>query len=272
MIEVWRDEVRYEERQSSKGNQMKWFRNGMWYKADYTGYEGLVEYVVSTLLGQSTLPASSYQSYMTEQIQYGVNQFLGCKSAHFLPEGCQLITLERLFQNAFGQSLNQSIYRISHLEERMRFLVTQTERLTGLKEYGKHLSMLMTIDAFFMNEDRHTHNMAVILDHSGKYQYCPIFDNGGCLLSDTTLDYPINVPVEQLMPQVRPKTFCQNFDEQLDTAEKLYGQQLRFQFTLKDIEKLLQEEPYYNQPTKDRVLEILRYQSKKYAYLFNHSF
>ena len=30
--------------QSSKGNQFKWERNGIWYKADYTGYEGLAEY------------------------------------------------------------------------------------------------------------------------------------------------------------------------------------------------------------------------------------
>ena len=28
---------------SSKGNQLKWYRDDLWYKADYTGYEGLVE-------------------------------------------------------------------------------------------------------------------------------------------------------------------------------------------------------------------------------------
>ena len=26
--------------QGSKGNQPKWFKNGLWYKADYLGYEG----------------------------------------------------------------------------------------------------------------------------------------------------------------------------------------------------------------------------------------
>lgn len=35
---------------SSKGNQLKWERQGIWYKADYTGYEGLSEYMVSELL------------------------------------------------------------------------------------------------------------------------------------------------------------------------------------------------------------------------------
>lgn len=33
-------------RQSSKGNQLKWENKGVWYKADYTGYEGLSEYLI----------------------------------------------------------------------------------------------------------------------------------------------------------------------------------------------------------------------------------
>ena len=35
--------IRTNDRQSSKGNQLKWENEGIWYKADYTGYEGLVE-------------------------------------------------------------------------------------------------------------------------------------------------------------------------------------------------------------------------------------
>ena len=31
---------------SSKGNQQKWENNGIWYKADHTGYEGLAEYIL----------------------------------------------------------------------------------------------------------------------------------------------------------------------------------------------------------------------------------
>ena len=53
MIELFEQDILLNDRQSSKGNQLKWqSQNGIWYKADYTGYEGLV---VSCLLGYSSL-------------------------------------------------------------------------------------------------------------------------------------------------------------------------------------------------------------------------
>ena len=42
--------IRTNDRQSSKGNQLKWENEGIWYKADYTGYEGLVEYMISFMV------------------------------------------------------------------------------------------------------------------------------------------------------------------------------------------------------------------------------
>ena len=57
---------------SSKGNQLKWENNGIWYKADHTGYEGLAEYAVSSLLGLSSLDKEEYAVYFPEQIRYGV--------------------------------------------------------------------------------------------------------------------------------------------------------------------------------------------------------
>ena len=55
MIELFEQNERMQNRQSSKGNQLKWENEGIWYKADYTGYEGLAEYVISHLLIKSTL-------------------------------------------------------------------------------------------------------------------------------------------------------------------------------------------------------------------------
>ena len=45
MIELFENDVKLFDRHSSKGNQLKWEKDGIWYKADYTGYEGLAEYV-----------------------------------------------------------------------------------------------------------------------------------------------------------------------------------------------------------------------------------
>ena len=55
MIELFEQDEKKFDRQSSKGNQIKWENNGMWYKADYMGYEGLAEYMISHLLAKSTL-------------------------------------------------------------------------------------------------------------------------------------------------------------------------------------------------------------------------
>ena len=46
MVELSEQDIRTNNRQSSKGNQLKWYKNEIWYKADYTGYEGLAEYLL----------------------------------------------------------------------------------------------------------------------------------------------------------------------------------------------------------------------------------
>lgn len=117
--------------------------------------------------------------------------------------------------------------------------------MTGLKDFGVYLSKLLTVDALFLNEDRHMHNIAVLRDKSGEYHYCPIFDNGCALLSDTTIDYPVNEDVINLIPQVRAKTLSQDFNEQLEAVEKLYGQNLKFYYDQHLITELLEEEHYY---------------------------
>ena len=70
MIELFEQNIRKNDRQSSKGNQLKWENEEIWYKADYTGYEGLTEYVISHLLKKSTLSAEEYVLYDLEEIKY----------------------------------------------------------------------------------------------------------------------------------------------------------------------------------------------------------
>lgn len=60
--------------------------------------------------------------------------------------------------------------------------------MTGLQNFGVYMNKLLTIDAFFLNEDWHMHNIAVLMNGKGDYAYCPIFNNGAGLLADTTMD------------------------------------------------------------------------------------
>ena len=190
MIKLFEEDKFELNRASSKGDQLKFQRDGIWYKADYLGYEGLAEYAVSKLLRFSDLEPSEYVDYELEQIEYNGNVYNGCKSADFT-EGKSLITLERLFKRVYGEGLNRVIYRTEDHTERLRILCEQVERVTGITGFGIYMSKLLTVDSLFLNEDRHTHNIAVLEDARGGFSLAPVFDNGGGLLSDTRMDFPM---------------------------------------------------------------------------------
>lgn len=268
MIELFEKDIRRFDSHSSKGNQWKWTDGLYWYKADYTGYEGLSEYVVSKLLSCSDLRSEEYVQYETEKIQYEKQCYQGCRSRDFLKRGWQLITLERLFQAEWGESLYKRIYQIPDYEKRLLFLVEEAEQITGLAHFGRYMCKLLTIDALFLNEDRHTHNIAVLWDGGHRFEYCPIFDQGAALLSDTAVDYPMGVDVLEFMQKVKSKTFCSSFEEQLDIAEKIYGEQMHFFFGEKEIQEVLEADIIYSEEVKERVRTILLQQRRKYHYMF----
>ena len=270
MVELFEKDIIETENKSSKGNQLKWRNGDEWYKADYTGYEGLAEYVISHLIMKSSLSEDEFLLYDLENIKYKRNVFHGVRSKNFLKDKWQLITLERLFKNAYGRSLNSMIYSISNNENRLKTLVEETMRVTGLKEFGAYMSKVITIDSLFLNEDRHTHNIAVLVNDRGEYGLCPIFDQGAGLLSDTTLDYPIGGDIYEMINSVRPKTFCDDFFEQLEIAEKLYGQNIEFNFTKRDVDAVLDNVPSdsYSNEIIDRVRIICYERMRQMNYLF----
>ncbi len=271
MIELFEQNERTADRQSSKGNQLKWEKDGIWYKADSAGYEGLAEYMVSHLLEFSSLEKNEFVRYDYEQIKYKNVVYNGAKSRSFLQKDWQIITLERLFRDFFQKSLYESIWEIrTSAEKRFAYLVMQVERMTGLKKFGAYLNKLMTIDAVFVNEDRHMHNIAVLMNQKGEFAYCPIFDNGAGLLSDTSMDYPLEMDIFEALSEVRAKTFSSSFEEQLDISEKIYGMNLYFYFKKKDVKQLLFEMPGYSEQEKNRVGDIIFEQMRKYEYLFKN--
>lgn len=128
---------------------------------------------------------------------------------------------------------------------------------------------MLTVDALFLNEDRHLHNVAVLMAPDGSFDYCPFFDHGAALLADTTLDYPLGVEIYELIGDVKAKTVSTSFDDALDAAESLYGQHIKFDFSKTYVTKLLDLDEYYSEDIKSRVENILFEQMRKYTYLFN---
>ena len=82
------------------------------------------------------------------------------------------------------------------------------------------------------------------------------------------MDYPLNENVYDLIGQVKSKTICSDFDEQLDISEELYKGNLKFYFTKKDVQNLLKEADGYSEEILERVETILYQQMRKYQYLF----
>ena len=268
MVELFEQNIRTNTRQSSKGNQLKWENESIWYKADYTGYEGLAEYVISHLLKLTNLNEGEYVLYEPEQIKYKRQIYNGVRSRAFIDEDWQIITLERLFKNVYNESLTSVLWHMSDVKERLEFLVNAIKNITGLNNWGEYICRLFTIDAFFLNEDRHMHNIAVLMNGKGEYKYCPVFDNGAGLLSDTTMDYPMEHDIYQMISEVKSKSVSQDFDEQLDVAENLYGQNLQFLFTKKNVSDIVNNADMYPLEERKRVELIICSQMNKYKYLF----
>lgn len=267
MIIMQKPEKREQNRRSSKGNQLKFEREGIWYKADYTGYEGLAEYVVSHLLSCSTLNENEFVLYEPEEIAYRETVFNGCKSRDFTG-GWQLITLERLFMQRYGKGLNSILYSIPDHTLRLKTMAECVENLTGISGFGIHLAKMLTVDTLFLNEDRHTHNIAVMTNDRQEYRLCPIFDNGAGLLADTTIDYPLGADCVALMKKARPKTFCEDFEEQADIAEQLYGETIHFRFGYREVKSIVDRAEMYGEEVRQRVIDLVMSRRQTYRYLF----
>lgn len=102
----------------------------------------------------------------------------------------------------------------------------------------------------------------------GQFDYCPVFDNGAGLLSDTIMDYPVGEDIYSLMGEVRAKTICTDFDEQLDVSEEMYGENIHFYFTKKDVNNILANADIYAEEQRERVMSVIFSQMNKYKYLF----
>lgn len=61
-----------------------------------------------------------------------------------------------------GESLAIRLTDFEEVTERIQYMVEQVERITEIEGFGKYITAMLEIDAFFVNEDRHTNNIAVI--------------------------------------------------------------------------------------------------------------
>lgn len=220
---------------SSKGNQEKWCDDNIWYKLDQFGYEALAEAVTSEILEKSNIESDTpfkFVRYSIEKVNVHNADRIACTSPNFLRQGEAIITLNKLFSSNIEISLTEKLSRLTSDKKRIQYLVDATKVITGLADFDKYLTLLFEIDSLIMNDDRHLNNIAV-LEKNGKFDYCPIFDNGAGLLSNTQI-YRMDIEPKGIMKSMVASPFFMTFNRELKAVRSLYGAVLKLPELTKD--------------------------------------
>ena len=163
---------------TSEGTQVKYKKDGFWYKLDNDGNEGLCEYLASELLRFTDLDKNEYIVYE----QGLINGKPGCRSKDFFANDSEeFITFYRLYYNQYGRNLADVLAKYDTMEERIEY-TTQFILKTCDIDITDYLRKIFTLDRIILNEDRHVNNLAIISTDSG-FRPAPIFDNGRSLLT-----------------------------------------------------------------------------------------
>ena len=230
---------------TSEGTQIKYKKDGYWYKKDSRGHEGRAEYLVSRLLDFSTLGKDEYIRYE----QGMINDHSGCRSRNFLEDGEELITFYRLYYNAMGKNLAQVIAAMDRMEDRIEYVIDFIRQSCGL-DVRTYLSKILTLDMIVLNEDRHLNNLALIMKNNNFYP-APIFDNGVSLL---TANSSINrhFSIEENVKRVTARPFSGSHEKMAEYLGK--GFSLEYEAALEWLEK----------ETESFQRDVMIYQLKRY--------
>lgn len=186
---------------TSDGTQMKYFSDGYWYKTNNEGEEDIVEYLVSKLLSFTDIPKEEYVLYERGL----VNGKRACRSKAFITPDETFVTLDRMHVNITGQRLHEAIRLMKGIEESAKYVLDFFKDVIGL-DLSSYFSRVFTADYITLNEDRHFHNLGVIMSVDGEYRPAPIFDNGKSLLNtNPSINY--RLPIEENVKRVTARPF-----------------------------------------------------------------
>ena len=219
------------------------------------GYEALAETFTSMLLEYSNIEQETpftFTLYQMERLNVHGRERTGCSSENFLGNRESIVTISHLFKQYLGRSLADTLGRLISDKKRMAYLAETTAEITGLRDFPKYLTLLFEIDALVLNDDRHLNNIAVI-EKEGRFDYCPIFDQGAGLLSNLMYS-PMHIIPKTLIADAQARPFNTTFNRQIKTMQGMYGKQLHLpRFTRRELYEMLEPLlPYY--ATRDRDL------------------
>ncbi|UMZ73016.1 hypothetical protein [Natranaerofaba carboxydovora] len=240
-----------------QGNQIKWFKDNNWIKANTFGYEDTAEVLASKLLDCSNIDKSNfnYVRYnFVDIIEDNKTKYTGCSSENFLGKNEEHKTFYKLFEENLIDI--DSLLTRKSVKEQIEIVSEIIFDVTGLKDIDTYIKYILALDAVILNEDRHFNNLSVIYNTELEtYHLAPIFDNGLSLLSDTK-GFPIDYTTRHLLNKVKSKPFSTSFKKQFKAVSNCG---LKFNKDL--IEELLSQFPLC------RALNVLKFQLRKYETL-----
>ena len=160
---------------TSDGTQDKFFKDGLWFKLDRYGGEGIAETAASIILKESCLDSSKFVTYTPCLI----NGKSGCYSKNFLNDDESFITLYRLYKNVTGQDLAQICSKMDY-DDAIEYVINFVKQQTNL-DIHEYLANTFALDKVILNEDRHFNNLGIIYNGTS-FKSAPIFDNGKSFL------------------------------------------------------------------------------------------
>jgi len=231
---------------TSRGCQVKYYKDGYWYKVNKYGYENLAEAYSSLLL--KYLYPGTYVEYEL----CTVNGYAACRSRNFLKENETLQTFQHIYEIYHGRKIGNYLMGLKDAGSRYAFVADFMREATGLDLRG-YLRRVVNLDLVILNEDRHFDNLAVIYDDlKGVYREAPIFDNGLSLLSDYSKYEPLE-DIRELVQRVSAATFSGSFEQQ--------AMAVGLDLIIENAEALREE---LSQLPEHRCKQVLMYQLDRY--------
>lgn len=224
------DNANLSQNASSQGNQRKFQDNGIFYKEDYRGYEGLSEVLASQLAAHTTLIQYGVTKYFPCSLAINNQSSVYCYSYSFNPNKYRELTLYKILISYFNTDLKgiYEIYEETYDTLTLSFFDFVRELLLSLYDYDilPWMTQLLKFDWLILNEDRHFRNISFFLA-GGELTPAPLFDNGDSLLSDL-ICYPLSMPVDECLSKVTAKPFKSSFDVQVKEIEEYGAPRLKF--------------------------------------------
>ena len=258
---------------SSKGNQEKWYdtETNAWYKLDRIGFEALSEAVASEVLKKysniETKLGFEIVPYHIDSVDVHRTKRNASVSSNFLGEGQSIQTAYHILKRVLGPDYQKVLADEKTIPNKLKKIVDTVKEISGLQDFGQYLTLLFEVDALIANEDRHLNNIAII-EENGRYQYCPLFDNGEGFMLDN-VKYPFDIETKSLMKHLRAKPFQCRFGTLLSAARDLYGSQLEISCTPDQVSEIIEKylewyQPMFRPFLKERIMDVVILQMKKY--------